>query len=122
MFLLISLVNKAAVLSITLASRPSGNEGSCGWEAQRAAQLGTLETDADSLCFTSLPTGASSLLPTAMRQLPSKAPLVQPCGLLTCLLLFGVIQRLDGNGKPDFLPQCPSQASMSTSDWGPRFH
>lgn len=56
------------------------------------------------LLFTSLLTDASSRLPTAMRQLPSKVPPVQPCGLLTCLLLFGVIQRLAGNGKPVFSP------------------
>lgn len=39
-FLLIRLVNKAAVLSIALASGRRGSGGSSGWEVQAAAQLG----------------------------------------------------------------------------------
>lgn len=73
-FLLISLVNKAALLYIALASRQVEMAGPSGWDAQPYSTAGTLERHCGSLCFgcfcfTSLLTTASSL-PRSPSSLP----------------------------------------------------
>lgn len=70
---------------------------------------GNLETDAGSLFYLPAPHSHEA---ASFQGTPS--PALWPADLP---FTFGVM-RLAGNGKPVFLPQCPSQASMSASHLG----